>query len=184
MSAREWGWPLLESAATAIQKLAIDAAKNGRHIAEVEVSRKSLALSATEVDTARLRFYGPRGAIRIRLSDAVEPGVIVAHHHMTPEAFERAERNETELAETRAILADLLEERGESWLAQLVGRREELACVVVSWTVEGFCRTCGTHQNMHTADCFRADLARIVGGAEETQRQVDAAHAVALKGAT
>jgi hypothetical protein len=86
------------------------------------------------------------------------------------------------LTEARAVLADLLEERGESWLAQLVGRREELE----------MCLTTAGHPDHvgHTPECGitcmrgcrRAAMARIVGGDVETQRQVDAAHAVALKG--
>lgn len=86
------------------------------------------------------------------------------------------ERLETELAETKAVLADLLEQRGESWLAQLMGRREELRSSL--WHTE--CLVCGGGDFLHERECRVAELMRIVGGPEETQRQVDASHEAAL----
>jgi len=90
-----------------------------------------------------------------------------------------------ELAETKAVLADLLEQRGESWLAQLAGRRQQLADVLRrgGYRSDGDagCSECATEEErLHQRECHRGELARIVGGPEETQRQVDAAHEAAL----
>lgn len=106
--------------------------------------------------------------------------------HPIIEDYQRTMRRE--LAETCAILADLLEQRGESWLAQLMGRREELRNALASGELTGYdnaCDDCGVssvvgNNYSHLAACAHAALMRIVGGPDETQRQVDAAHGVAL----
>lgn len=90
-----------------------------------------------------------------------------------------------QLAEARAILKDLLEERGLSWLAQLAGRREELKHTLrrdgYRTDGEAGCSDCNTNEDyLHDCVCDRADLLRVVGGPEETQRQVDAAHKAAV----
>ncbi len=88
----------------------------------------------------------------------------------------RLELQETQyqLAETRAVLADICEDRGESWLAQLAGRREEL-CALMKLIVSH------TRTPIGGPASKTAELLRIVGGPEETQRQVDAAHEAALR---
>ena len=97
-----------------------------------------------------------------------------------------------ELAETRAVLSDVLEARGESWLAQLAGRREELLTQLGYAERLGdyeVCSSChdidpaerGSYENgLHVAKCPLASLLRVTGGDVETQRQVDAAHEAAL----
>ena len=96
------------------------------------------------------------------------------------------EKTKAELAEARAVLADVLEDRGESWLAQLAGRRAEL----LEWLKCGEERTldCGCDDafyppawtKVHFRECKLGAFIRLVGGPEETQRQVDAAHEAAL----
>lgn len=100
------------------------------------------------------------------------------------EEIERRKAVERDLAEARALLGDLLEERGESWLAQLLPDRWELMkwfhageagrlqceCELDDWMEHG----------VHFVACGLARVMRIVGGPEETQRQVDAAHEAAV----
>lgn len=83
-----------------------------------------------------------------------------------------------DLAEARAILRDLLEERGESWLAQLADRRGYL---YQSLRPHDICPVCSSAARLVCSPrCSHALNLRIVGGSEETQRQVDAAHEAAL----
>jgi hypothetical protein len=92
-----------------------------------------------------------------------------------------------QLADARAILSDLLAERGESWVAQLVGRREDVMTALRAGLHAdpglpggGRCVVCGCYwDSAHDRDCHLATGLRIVGGSEETQRQVDGAHGAA-----
>lgn len=115
----------------------------------------------------------------------LKPGFIEVRYDGVPNGRALAEqflaeheRLKRELAETRAILADLLEERGLSWLARLAGRREELLEVI---GVQCRCHDASPYDiRVHAQRCPVGDLLRIVGGPEERQRQVDAAHEAAL----
>lgn len=92
------------------------------------------------------------------------------------------EATRDELARTRAILNDALHERLPEWLAEVAMRRAELfdhvgraRCYGQNNTTEPCRMGLG-----HRPDCVLGQLLRIVGGPEETQRQVDAAHDFAL----
>lgn len=91
-----------------------------------------------------------------------------------------------ELEHTRAVLTDLLEERGlPQWLAVLIDERETLLAVISKARREtelgrrGCCGGTGEGFGPCRIDCHAARLARLVDE-RETQRQVDEAHAWAL----
>lgn len=88
-----------------------------------------------------------------------------------------------QLADTRAILSDLLAERGESWLAQVATRRAELLEALREAEKVGHDRTCARcdqARGTHSKTCSLGGLLRVIGGDLETQRQVDAEHEAAL----
>ena len=97
--------------------------------------------------------------------------------------YDELRRVMRERDDARAILSDLLTERGESWLAQLVGRREaiETFCRYHEFgsTNDEACSECGEFR-AHDTQCELAAVLRAVGGELERQRQVDAAHAAAV----
>lgn len=93
--------------------------------------------------------------------------------HSQARSIDRLER---QLADTRAILSDLLSERGESWLAQLVGRQSD---VLGAMSPTPGCLVCNGYDWAHNRLCTVAEMRRAVGGPLETQRQVDAAHEAA-----
>lgn len=96
------------------------------------------------------------------------------------------ERLADELAQTRAVLDDVLHERGQSWLAEVARQRNAIFGYLTGledkygriWR----CSSCDAKRvgELHSAACVHALLCRIIGGPEETQRQVDAAHEEAM----
>jgi hypothetical protein len=85
---------------------------------------------------------------------------------------------ERERDEARAVLADHLEGKGQSWLAQLAGRRAYLYQSLRP--LAQYCVVCGVDP-YHGRECTHAELLRVTGGDVETQRQVDAAHEAARR---
>ena len=99
-------------------------------------------------------------------------------------------RDDLDEAEERAaglelVLRDVLAERGESWLFEVVKRREELLEALKHGERLGEnyedCGSCAGVLSEHSRTCPLAHMLRIVGGEEERQRQVDAAHGEALE---
>lgn len=85
----------------------------------------------------------------------------------------RACAAESELAVTLAVLHDLGEERGASWVSLALRQRAD----VLRWlSCRKLCLECSQWERTHLRDCALAELLRAIGGPEETQRQVDAAH--------
>lgn len=93
-----------------------------------------------------------------------------------------AEHWKAQFDETSAVLLDLLHGRDQSWLAQLASYREYLFAVLSACGAfnGGRCLTC-FETSWHFRDCVTAYLLRVLGGEKEIQKQVDAAHEVALE---
>ena len=117
-----------------------------------------------------------------------DPGRKTADIIATQEA--RIDTLRIERDQLRAMLSDALEtetSQPSSWLSQLAGRRGDLLTHLRAGECVGDFEACfscerGDYQNhsTHQCECGLAELLRIVGGPEETQRQVDAAHEAAL----
>lgn len=89
------------------------------------------------------------------------------------------ERQRRELEETIGVLQDVLDAKGESWLSQLVSKREALLRHLEHAEHVGYdyvCGDCAARNRRHLQDCEVAELLRIVGGADEVQRQVNVSH--------
>lgn len=86
-------------------------------------------------------------------------------------------------ADTLAVLSDLLEERGESWVMEVVRGREELLNFLADVESAGTnqCFACSGPDGSHSRICRNAHWLRVLGGPEETQRQVEAAWEEALQ---
>lgn len=72
-----------------------------------------------------------------------------------------------ELAETRAVLEDMMHERRPSdlWLLKLIGRREDLLNIVECAFLDGDCRLCGEHESICAPPCLRGVLYRALTAA-------------------
>jgi len=118
----------------------------------------------------------------LNITDPVEHEPYCAYRKLA-EADVRFHSVTAELAEVRAVLDDMLHERGESWLAQLVGRRGLLMRTLghLGGDDNANCRYCLVYGGHHNRDCAIAKLLRAAGGERQTQRQVDAAHEAALR---
>lgn len=96
-----------------------------------------------------------------------------------PDALERGLAH-LELRELRADIARLTRERDEA-VAVAADAKEQLGLVgLVEWLHEFCWCASDAAESNHAADCSAAAWARRIGGLEETQRQVDAAHETAL----
>lgn len=98
----------------------------------------------------------------------------------------RLERLQAERDALKVILGDVLGEKGVEdfqWLVDLAPMREQLCARLRSYQIRtdlGYCLECGGAGASHLSACSTGQLLRIVGGAYETETQVNEAHFFAL----
>lgn len=83
---------------------------------------------------------------------------------------------EKERDDALAVLSDMLEERGQKWVAEVVARRRD----IVAWLLYALDHARDIQVGPGQAPASILALARLIGGPKETQRQVDEAHQEAL----